>query len=59
MSNKTRQAYVWSQFFAAIAGWQFHPGTKERMPLDACARLADAMTDEYLERYGHILEGDQ
>lgn len=42
--------YVWVQFFCAVKGWQYHPGTKDKLTTRECAKIADEMLEEYLWR---------
>lgn len=43
-------AYVWVQMFCAVKGWQHHPGTKQPLTTEQCARIADEMYREYETR---------
>lgn len=48
--------FLWSMFYASVVSFQFHPGTKERLSLDDCARVADEMLSHALER-GELWRG--
>jgi len=41
---------LWSMYFTSVVSFQYHPGTKERLSLYDCARVADDMFDLFLIR---------
>lgn len=49
---------TWSCFYAGIVALQYHPRNDPtfRMSLEECARVADAMMHEYVERKRYFAE---
>lgn len=43
-------SHIWSMFYSSVVSMQFHPGTKEPLDMAECARMADAMFEEFLKR---------
>lgn len=41
---------IWAQYFSVITGWQYHPGNKDRLPVEMCALIADRMYELTVER---------
>lgn len=48
----------WTLYYLTIVGWQYHPGNKEKLSLDDCAKVADEMA-KHTQRREAWLTGQQ